>query len=94
MRKCMQDLQDEDWFLKLDGIKNTVESILAEESDSMNNTPESLQGTDRYLDSEEAVDNMENAIEHLESAFQDDNGCEAIVKEDIKTAIEYLSNIL
>lgn len=94
LRKCIQELQNGGEFLKLERVRATVESILAEESDSMENTPESLQGTDRYLDSEEAVDNMENAIEHLESAFQDDNGCEAIVKEDIKTAIEYLSNIL
>lgn len=94
LRRCVQELQSGDWFLKLERVKDTVESILAEEVDAIDNIPENLQNTDRYSSSEEAVDNLENAIEHLESAFQDSNEHEVATNEDIEAAIGYLRDIL
>lgn len=94
LRRCVQELQSGDWFLKLERVKDTVESILAEEGDAIDNIPENLQNTDRYSSSEEAVDNLENAIEHLESAFQDSNEHEVATNKDIEAAIGYLRDIL
>lgn len=94
LRRCIQELQSGGEFAKLEKVRATVESVLAEESNVMDNTPENLQGTYRYLDSEEAVDNLENAIEHLESALQDSNGHEVATNKDIEAAIGYLRDIL
>ena len=45
-----------------------VESVREEESESMENTPEGLQGTDRYEAMEIAVDALDDAIESINEA--------------------------
>lgn len=45
--------------------RSQLESIKDEEDVARENTPESLQETDRYADSEAASDNMESALESL-----------------------------
>ena len=39
-----------------------------DETEAFDNTPESLEGTERYEISENAIDSMENAMEALEEA--------------------------
>lgn len=47
---------------------NIIERAAAQESDCLDNVPESLQDTDRYEKMERAVENLEAALEHIESA--------------------------
>lgn len=45
-----------------------IERAAEQESDCLDNMPESLQDTDRYEKMEKAVENLEAAIEHIENA--------------------------
>lgn len=45
-----------------------IERVAEQESDCLDNMPESLQNTDRYEKMEKAVENLEVALEHIESA--------------------------
>lgn len=45
-----------------------IERAAEQESDCLDNMPESLQDTDRYDKMEKAVENLEAALEHIESA--------------------------
>lgn len=47
---------------------NIIERASEQESDCLDNIPESLQDTDRYEKMEKAVENLEAALEHIESA--------------------------
>lgn len=47
---------------------NIIERAAEQESDCMDNMPESLQDTERYEKMERAVENLESALEHIESA--------------------------
>lgn len=47
---------------------NIIERAAEQESDCLDNVPESLQDTDRYESMERAVENLEAALEHIESA--------------------------
>ena len=45
-----------------------IEQAAEQESDCLDNMPESLQDTDRYEKMEKAVENLEAALEHIENA--------------------------
>lgn len=45
-----------------------VSAVLDEESDSLDNVPENLQGTERYENMEDAVDLLGDALEKLDEA--------------------------
>lgn len=45
-----------------------IEMAAEQESDCMDNVPESLQDTERYEKMESAVENLEAALEHIENA--------------------------
>lgn len=45
-----------------------IEQAAEQESDCLDNIPESLQDTDKYEKMEKAVENLEAALEHIESA--------------------------
>lgn len=47
---------------------NIIERAAEQESDCLDNIPESLQDTDRYEKMERAVENLEAALEHIENA--------------------------
>ena len=53
----------------LDSIRTDVESILDAEQEAFENIPESLEGTDRYEQAEEAVSNLDDALSSLEDAI-------------------------
>lgn len=52
----------------LDEAKSILETTLDEEDEARDNTPESLQETDRYYESEEASEAMSNAIDSIDEA--------------------------
>lgn len=47
---------------------NIIERAAEQESDCLDNIPESLQDTDRYEKMEKAVENLEAALDHIENA--------------------------
>lgn len=47
---------------------NIIERAVEQESDCLDNVPESLQETDCYEKMERAVENLEAALEHIENA--------------------------
>lgn len=49
----------------IESVRNILEDVLIEEEDSRDNTPESLQESDRYQASEESCDLLEQAIDAL-----------------------------
>ena len=62
---------------KLTDVQSIVETVCDKEEDCLDNYPENLQGTERYDQTEDAVDNLNNALEKLEEA-----------KEHIEAAIK------
>lgn len=52
----------------LNELKDQIDELHSEEEEVLNNIPESLQGTDRYETSENAVDMLESASSGLEDA--------------------------
>ena len=55
----------------LDSAKDDVDMILDEETEARDNMPESLQDTERYYQSDEAVVNMEAVVDDIESIVGD-----------------------
>lgn len=53
---------------QIETIRDELEDINMEEEMARDNTPESLQDTERYAESERISDCLENAIENLEEA--------------------------
>lgn len=53
---------------KLTDIQSIVEAVCDKEEDCLDNYPENLQGTERYEQAEDAVDNLNDALEKLEEA--------------------------
>ena len=54
----------------LNHVDAILNAVLDEESDSLNNWPESLEGTDRYQESEAACDCLEDALSMVADATE------------------------
>ena len=63
----------------IDVVRSILEGVQGEEEDARDNTPESLQETDRYIVCEESCDALEEAVDALD--------------DDIEAAVEALSRI-
>lgn len=50
-------------------IRSNIELILDDEQDYYDNMPENLQGGDRGITSEEAIDNLQEAINNIEETI-------------------------
>ena len=50
--------------------ESIIDDVLEEERDSMNNMPENLQTSDRFVAMENAVDHLEDAIQNVHDAAQ------------------------
>ena len=50
-------------------IAEEVQAVLDDEEDALNNTPDSLQGTERYEISEAAVESLTDARDALDDAI-------------------------
>lgn len=55
---------------ELEDIKTKLKYISRKEEGILDNTPENLQGTDRYYESENAIDVLDDVVENLESAIE------------------------
>lgn len=57
---------------ELEDIKTKLKYILRKEEGILDNTPENLQGqgTDRYSESENAIDVLDDVVDDLESAIE------------------------
>lgn len=62
-RKALQEIFD-----KLSALSDELESIKEEEDESRENMPESLQGSERYDQSETVSSNIDEAMEYINSA--------------------------
>ena len=61
--------QLEECVNKIEAAKGDLENILSDEQFAFDSMPESLQGSTRGMDSEEAIGNMEDAISSLDDAI-------------------------
>lgn len=55
---------------ELEDVKTKLKYISRKEEGILDNTPENLQGTDRYSESENAIDVLDDVIGDLESAIE------------------------
>lgn len=55
---------------ELEDIKTKLKYISRKEEGILDNTPENLQGTDRYSESENAIDVLDDVVDDLESAIE------------------------
>lgn len=55
---------------ELEDVKTKLKYILRKEEGILDNTPENLQGTDRYSESENAIDVLDDVVDNLESAIE------------------------
>ena len=55
---------------ELEDIKTKLKYISRKEEGILDNTPENLQGTDRYYESENAIDVLNDVVDCLESAIE------------------------
>lgn len=57
------------WLEDLESIKSELETICSDEQDYFDNMPENLQGGQRGMDAEEAIEQMEEAVSSIEDAI-------------------------
>lgn len=55
---------------ELEDIKTKLKYISRKEGGILDNTPDNLQGTDRYFESENAIDVLDDVVDNLESAIE------------------------
>ncbi len=55
---------------ELEDIKTKLKYISRKEEGILDNIPENLQGTDRYSESENAIDVLDDVVDDLESAIE------------------------
>lgn len=60
----------EDWAAQGEELKDVLENICSDEQDYFDNMPENLQGGQRGMDAEEAIDAMNEAIESMGNAIE------------------------
>lgn len=56
----------------VNGIRDDLEDLLAEEEEAMENLPESLQESERYMIMEESCEYLQEALDELDDADEDD----------------------
>lgn len=57
------------WLEDMENIKSELETICSDEQDYFDNMPENLQGSQRGMDAEEAIEQMEEAVSYIEDAI-------------------------
>ncbi len=60
----------EEWAAQGEGLKSELENICSDEQDYFDNMPENLQGGQRGMDAEEAIDAMNEAIDCMCNAIE------------------------
>ena len=59
-----------EWAVQGEELKDVLEKICSDEQDYFDNMPENLQGSQRGMDAEEAIDAMNEAIESMDNAIE------------------------
>lgn len=54
----------------LEDAKSRLSTVIDDEQEAFDNMPESLQGSERGCESEEALDSMNDALDSIESAIE------------------------
>lgn len=54
----------------LEDAKSRLSTVIDEEQEAFDNMPESLQGSERGCDSEEAIDCLNDALDSVQSALE------------------------
>ena len=54
----------------LEDVRGRLSEVVDEEQSAFDNMPESIQGSDRGCESEEALDSMNDALDSIESAIE------------------------
>ena len=57
------------WLEDIENIKSELENICLDEEEAFDNLPENLQGSDRGMAFEEAIDQMNEAVSSIEDAI-------------------------
>lgn len=57
------------WLEDMENIKSELETICSDEQDYFDNMPENLQGSQRGMDAEEAIEHIEEAVSSIEDAI-------------------------
>ena len=57
------------WLEDIENIKSELESICSDEEEAFDNLPENLQGSDRGMAFEAAIDQMNEAVSSIEDAI-------------------------
>lgn len=60
----------EEWAAQGEALKSELENIGYDEQDYFDNMPENLQGSQRGMDAEEAIDAINEAIESMGNAIE------------------------
>ena len=60
----------EAWVSQGEELKSELESICSDEQEYFDNMPENLQGSQRGMDAEEAIDCMNEAMERMDGAIE------------------------
>ena len=60
----------EEWAAHGEELKSQLENICSDEQDYFDNMPENLQGSQRGMDAEAAIDAMNDAIESIDNAVE------------------------
>lgn len=69
----------------INSAKDDVDMILDEEAEARDNIPESLQDSERYWESDQAVTDMEEVVDDMESVINDIDDVISTIDESIKT---------
>lgn len=54
----------------LEDVRDRLSEVVDEEQSAFDNMPESIQGSDRGCESEEALDSMNDALDSIDSAIE------------------------
>lgn len=57
------------WLAEIEEIKDNLETICSDEEEYFDNMPENLQGSQRGMDAEEAIEQMNEAVSSIEEAI-------------------------
>lgn len=69
----------------INSAKDDVDMILDEETEARDNIPESLQDSERYWESDQAVTDMEEVVDGMESIINDIDDVISTIDGSIKT---------
>ncbi len=69
----------------INSAKDDVDMILDEETEARDNIPESLQDSERYWESDQAVTDMEEVVDDMEGIINDIDDVISTIDGSIKT---------